>query len=76
MTNNRPIYILPWVNYNVYWPIIGHFYCMSSFFIRLYKLLLPTKPNATPLDFVYWNIRQNVVNVLHKQSPSLVCISL
>ena len=25
MTNDRPVYILPLVNYNVYWPIIGHF---------------------------------------------------
>ena len=33
ITNDRPVYILPLVNYNVYWPIIGHFYCMTSFFI-------------------------------------------
>ena len=29
------------VNYNVYWPIIGHLYCMTSIFIRHYKLLNP-----------------------------------
>ena len=28
------------VNINVYWPIIVHLYCMTSFFIRHYKLLL------------------------------------
>ena len=34
MTNDRPVYILPLFNYNAYWPIIGHLYCMKSFFIR------------------------------------------
>ena len=29
MTNKRPAYILPLVNYNVYWSIIGHLYCMT-----------------------------------------------
>ena len=32
MTNDRTLYILPFVNYNVYWP-------MASFFIRYYMLL-------------------------------------
>ena len=39
MTNNRPVYILPLIKYNAYWPFIGHFYCMPSIFIRYYKLL-------------------------------------
>ena len=39
MTYHRPVHILPLVNYNVYWPIIGHLHCMTSFFIRHYKLL-------------------------------------
>ena len=26
MTSDRPVYILPLVNYNIYWPIIGHLY--------------------------------------------------
>ena len=39
MTNERPVYILPLVNSNVYWPVIGHLCCMASFFIRHYKLL-------------------------------------
>ena len=33
MTNNRPVYILPFVNYNVYWPIISNLYCMTSFLL-------------------------------------------
>ncbi len=37
MTNDRPLYILPLVN--VYWPIIGHLYCKTSFFYRDSKLL-------------------------------------
>ena len=24
INNDRPVYILPLVNFNVYWPIIGH----------------------------------------------------
>ena len=32
MTNDRPVYSLPLVNYNVYWPIIGHLYCMTLFY--------------------------------------------
>ena len=39
MTNDRPVYILPLVNNNAYLPIIGHLNCMTSFFIRHYKLL-------------------------------------
>ena len=31
MTNDKSVYNLPSVNYNVYWPIIGHLYCMTSF---------------------------------------------
>ena len=38
MTNDRPVYNLPLVNYNVYWPIIGQLYCMTSFFIGHYTL--------------------------------------
>ena len=33
MTNDSTVYILPLVNFNVYWPIIGHLYWMTSFFI-------------------------------------------
>ena len=41
MTNDKPVYILilPLVDINVYWPIIGQLYCMMSLFIRVYKLL-------------------------------------
>ena len=39
MTNDRPAYILPLVNYNVYLPIIGHLCCMTSIIIRHYMLL-------------------------------------
>ena len=42
MTNDKPVFILPLVNVNDYWPIIGHLYCMTSFFIRQYKLLHKT----------------------------------
>ena len=31
--NNRPIYILPLVNINVYWPIIGNLYCITMVLI-------------------------------------------
>ena len=34
MTNDRPAYILPLVNINIYWPIIGHLYCMMSFLLQ------------------------------------------
>ena len=33
MTNDRSVYILIDQWQNVYWPIIGRFYCMMSFFI-------------------------------------------
>ena len=32
MTNDRTVYILTLVNKNVYWTIICHLYCMTSFF--------------------------------------------
>ena len=32
MTNDRRVYILPLVNYNAYWSIIGHLYYITSFF--------------------------------------------
>ena len=38
MTNNRSVYNLPVVNYNVYLPIIGYLYCMTSSFIGHYTL--------------------------------------
>ena len=38
MTNDRPVYNFPLVNHNVYWPIIGLFYCMTSFFIGHFTL--------------------------------------
>ena len=44
MTNDRPVYILSLVNIKVYWPIIGHLYCMTSLFIRHCKLLQYTYP--------------------------------
>ena len=28
MTNERIVNILAMVNYNLYWPIIGHLYCI------------------------------------------------
>ena len=34
MANDRPVDNLTFVNYNEYWPIIGHLYCMTSVFIR------------------------------------------
>ena len=40
MTSNNVQYNLPLVNHNIYWPIIGYLHCMTSFFIRHYKLLL------------------------------------
>ena len=39
MTNARSVVIFLLVNYNVYWPIIGHLYSMKSFFIRYSKIL-------------------------------------
>ena len=33
MTNDRPLNILRLVNYNVYWLIIGHPYCRTSYII-------------------------------------------
>ena len=39
ITNDRPVHVLPLVNYNVQWPFIGYLYCMTSLFIRHYKLL-------------------------------------
>ena len=45
MTNDRPVYILPLINHNAYWLIIGYLYCMTLFFISHYKLL-----NARALD--------------------------
>ena len=33
MINDRPVYNLPLVNINVYWPIIGPLYCMTSFLL-------------------------------------------
>ena len=35
MTNDRPVYILPLVNYNTFWPIIDHLYCMTSFLLGI-----------------------------------------
>ena len=40
MTNIRQVDFLPLVNQNVYWPIIGHLYCKTSFFIRHFTLFL------------------------------------
>ena len=34
MTNDRPVYILPLINYNVYWPFIGHLYSIMSLALR------------------------------------------
>ena len=39
MTNDKSVYNLPLVNYNIYWPIIGHLYCMTSYFIGHYMLI-------------------------------------
>ena len=36
----RPVFIVIGQWWNVYWPIIGYLYCMTSFFVRHYKLLL------------------------------------
>ena len=33
MTNDRPVCIISVVDFNVYWPIIGHLNCMTSFFL-------------------------------------------
>ena len=38
ITNERPEYILPLVNCNVYWPLIGHLHCLTSFFIGFTNL--------------------------------------
>ena len=61
MTNNyRPVYILPSVNINDNWPIIN-LYCMTSLFIRHYKLLpfvraLGGKVHVRPGDMVEWTV--------------------
>ena len=47
MTNNRPVYILPLVNYNVYWLIIGHLYWTMLLVAKLlYNSLCPSVRNA------------------------------
>ena len=38
MTNERPVKILPLVNYNIYWPIIGHFIVWRHFLEALYAV--------------------------------------
>ena len=43
ITNDRPVYVLPLVNYNVQWPFIGYLYCMTSLFIRHYESNLASK---------------------------------
>ena len=42
MTNDRPVNILPLINYNIYWPIIGYLYYMTPFFVRHNKLFSNT----------------------------------
>ena len=37
ITNERRVYILPLVNYNVYWPLIGQLYSMTSFFCTILR---------------------------------------
>ena len=32
LNTDRPVYILPLVIYNLYWPIIGHLCCITLFF--------------------------------------------
>ena len=46
MTNDRPVYILPLINYNVYWPIIGHLNCMTSFLSGTISCIYESFPNA------------------------------
>ena len=52
MTYDRPVYDLPLVNYNVYWPIIGNLYCMTSFFTRHYKLFVSNRIPRVPIPKV------------------------
>ena len=49
ITNDRQVYILPLVNYNVYLPIIGHLYCMTSFFLTLRCFRGKIKENTNEL---------------------------
>ena len=44
MTNDKPVYILPLVKINVYWPNIGNLYCMTPI-CRYYNLLPPINKN-------------------------------
>ncbi len=39
MTIDRPVYIVIYQWWKAYWPIIGHLYGMTLFFIRQYKVL-------------------------------------
>ena len=58
ITNNRPVYILPLVNYNVYWPFIGYLYCMMSFY-RHYKLLfLFQKFYIDKRSYRFWGVER------------------
>ena len=82
MTNDRLVYILPLVNYNLYWPIISHLYCTTSFFNRSYKLhvLLFEMLFLHPLAFYcFFNnsyLRQNLVKIFANFYPYLYECSL
>ena len=47
MTNDRPVYILQLANFIVYWPLIGHLYCMTSFLMGPIGCFRPTVPKPT-----------------------------
>ena len=62
MTNDRPVYILQLVNENVYWPIIGPLYYITSFFIH-YKLLQYSNKTCTATNYMETN-QINAMNLV------------
>ena len=56
MTNYIPVYGLQFVNSNLHWPIIGHLYCMMSFFVHvtlfsILEIFVLGGDNLTVADF-------------------------
>ena len=87
MTNDWPVFILPLVNYIVYWPIIGNLYFMTSFLIRPYKLLqgifmrIKISKIKTYLNLLFINCNpvtpQNfnlltILNFIHKKGMAII----
>ena len=56
ITNERRVYILPLVNYNVYWPLIGQLYSMTSFFCTILRSIRSHTRNIIPiLNLFLWH---------------------